>query len=157
MATTKKAPKKKPVAKKKSVTVKLTGLSINNALKGNKFWLDKDSVDAKIIQKATAAGYVRRNSHTQAEWTTKGAFKFFTAAQLERNGLKKPTKTKTAPKLVWKKLPEGGEYAGYKLGTIRRYKGKYSYSTAFNTTYNANGLADAKKKIDSYTAKTIGK
>jgi hypothetical protein len=63
---------------------------------------------------------------------------------------KKTTKTKSI-KLIWKALPDGGQYAPYKLGTIRRFKGKYSYSTSYNNAFSASSLAVAKKKIDIYT------
>lgn len=62
---------------------------------------------------------------------------------------------KKAAKITWKKSPHGGEYGNYKLGTIRRYKGDYSYSTAFDNAYNAKNLADAKKKIDLFTEKKL--
>lgn len=66
------------------------------------------------------------------------------------------TDKKAAPALVWKKLPEGGEYAAYKLGTIRRFKGYYSYSTAYNNAFDAKDLAEAKRKIDQFTRKKTG-
>ena len=53
--------------------------------------------------------------------------------------------------LIWKKHPDGGEYANYKLGILFRYKGAYSYKTSYNKYYNAESLAQAKKKIDQYT------
>jgi|GEM_PF-3000103 len=59
--------------------------------------------------------------------------------------------------LTWKKHPDGGHYASYKLGIIMRYKGKYSYKTSYQYCYNAKNLAEAKSKIDQYTFKKTGK
>lgn len=51
----------------------LTAHLIQTALNGNQFWMDKESLDFKVIEEATSLGYVRRNSHTQAEWTSQEA------------------------------------------------------------------------------------
>jgi hypothetical protein len=48
---------------------------IDNAMKGNDFWLKPDSLSACIVAHATRAGYVRRISHTQIEWTHEGLAK----------------------------------------------------------------------------------
>lgn len=63
--------------------------------------------------------------------------------------------------LVWHNHPHGGQYASYKLGTIFRYhpkgqKGyKYWYMLAFNKSFNAKTLAEAKKRISEYSDKRI--
>lgn len=44
---------------------------IQSALTGDNFWLRPESVEAKIINWATAEGYVLRLSHTQAQWDEK--------------------------------------------------------------------------------------
>lgn len=54
--------------------------------------------------------------------------------------------------LVWGEHQFGGQYAGYKLGTIVRYKGKYSIKiTHIPIVLHAKSLKDAKDKIDKYT------
>lgn len=62
------------------------------------------------------------------------------------------TPKKTVKKtLIWKKHPDGGEYASYKLGAIFRYKGKYKYRTSYKYVFNAKSLVEAKRKIDVYS------
>ena len=58
--------------KNKGGEIELTLEEVDQALKGNKYWLDSNSKEAKIIEEATKKGYVLRTSHTQAEWTEKG-------------------------------------------------------------------------------------
>jgi hypothetical protein len=60
-------------------------------------------------------------------------------------------KKKPSNVLTWNSHPDGGHYAHYKLGTIFRYKGTYSYKTSYNKYFNAESLAQAKKMIDQYT------
>lgn len=59
--------------------------------------------------------------------------------------------------LIWKKHPDVGEYAVYKLGAIFRNKGKYSYRTSYKYHFNAKSLAEAKRKIDVYTKEMYAK
>jgi hypothetical protein len=58
-------------------------------------------------------------------------------------------------KLVWKKHPEGGYYANYKLGTITKFNDikstYYNVKLGYNDVRMASNLIDAKKKIDLYT------
>lgn len=56
-------------------TFQFTPQQIQEALKDNNynFWMKPESIEAQIIKAATEAGYVRRVSHTQAEWTEAGA------------------------------------------------------------------------------------
>ncbi len=54
--------------------VKLTLKSIDEAMKGG-FFLDENKL--QILHAAEKEGYVLRPSHTQVEWTEKGAKKFF--------------------------------------------------------------------------------
>jgi hypothetical protein len=54
--------------------------------------------------------------------------------------------------LVWRKYPYGGHYAGYKLGAIVRYQGKYTITITYKQlVLHAKSLKDAKDKIDKYT------
>lgn len=46
--------------------------SIQMALSQHYFWMYPNSIDAKIIEKATKEGLVNRISHTQAEWDEEG-------------------------------------------------------------------------------------
>lgn len=52
--------------------MELTLTNIQNALKGNQFWMNPNSEEAKIINEATKEGFVNINSHTQAEWNSNG-------------------------------------------------------------------------------------
>lgn len=92
--------------------IKLSSLKISDALKGSDFWMKPDSRDAKIINEATKLGYVRRLSHTQAEWTDEGAkhFGFYTKpGQLPV--IKKPaTKKPENPKAEKKAEPLKQDY-----------------------------------------------
>lgn len=61
-------------------------------------------------------------------------------------------KAVSKPKLVWKKSPNGGEIASYRLGIIKRINGKYSIlivSRRFEL--KVSGLKQAKEVIDAYT------
>jgi hypothetical protein len=54
--------------------------------------------------------------------------------------------------LVWREYPHGGQYAGYKLGTIVRYRGKYMIIITYKRiAINCKSLQDAKARIDKYT------
>lgn len=55
--------------------ITLTVTLINEAMKGNAFWLDSTSREAWIIARATTLGYVKRLSHTQVQWTDEGLAK----------------------------------------------------------------------------------
>lgn len=58
--------------------------------------------------------------------------------------------------LVWRKHPDGWQYAHYKMGSILRYKGKYNVKLYFNDPMiHASSLKDAKAKIDKYTEKRL--
>lgn len=46
----------------------LTVQNIQEAMKGDNFWLVPDSTEAEIIKEATEKGYVVRLSHTQVQW-----------------------------------------------------------------------------------------
>lgn len=50
----------------------LTVQTIDDAMKGNAFWLEPNSDAARIVIAATRAGYVKRLSHTQVQWTEEG-------------------------------------------------------------------------------------
>lgn len=92
--------------------IKLSSLRISDALRGNDFWMKPDSRDAKIINEATKLGYVRRLSHTQAEWTDEGAkhFGFYTKPG-ETPVIKKPaSKAPIAPKEENKPEPSKQDY-----------------------------------------------
>ena len=61
-------------------------------------------------------------------------------------------KKKPSPKLVWKKHPNGWDYANYKLGVIKRHKGKYSAIVSYKRIeILALSLKMAKEIIDAYT------
>jgi hypothetical protein len=53
----------------------LTIDSIGAAMKGNAWWLEPESSDARTITRALSADYLRRSSHTQIEWTEAGLAK----------------------------------------------------------------------------------
>lgn len=53
----------------------LTVNAIDAAMKGNAFWLDAGSEQARIVGEATRRGFIRRASHTQVEWTEAGLAK----------------------------------------------------------------------------------
>jgi hypothetical protein len=60
--------------------------------------------------------------------------------------------------LVWRKHPYGGHYAGYKMGTILRYKGTYSIILDYKgIPSGASSLIDAKARIDKHTDAIIRK
>lgn len=53
----------------------LTVQNIQEAMKGDNFWLVPDSTEAEIIKEATEKGYVVRLSHTQVQWKDEEAIK----------------------------------------------------------------------------------
>lgn len=53
----------------------LTVETITEAMKGNGFWLDGESDAAKVVAEATRRGFIKRLSHTQAQWTEAGLAK----------------------------------------------------------------------------------
>lgn len=53
----------------------LTVTSVDEAMKGNDFWLHPTSDAARIVEDATRRGFIRRMSHTQVEWTEVGLAK----------------------------------------------------------------------------------
>lgn len=69
-------------------TFQFTPDRVQDALNGSDFWLHQDCIEALIIQKATEAGYIRRISHTQAEWTDEGE-KWFKEVAAETTRIEK--------------------------------------------------------------------
>lgn len=49
--------------------------AVQQAMKGNAWWLEPGSEAARTIGAAVSAGYLRRFSHTQIEWTEAGVAK----------------------------------------------------------------------------------
>lgn len=52
--------------------MKLTVNTIDDAMRGNAFWLNPNSEAAAIVEEAARLGYIRRISHTQVEWKEEG-------------------------------------------------------------------------------------
>lgn len=68
----------------------------------------------------------------------------------------KPKKTiaSSIEDIVWIDNPDGGQYANYKLGTIKRVDDSKDFTVKFGVnepSKNAISIEDAKKKIDEYT------
>ena len=57
------------------MTANLTVETITKAMKGNDFWLNRESDAAKVVEEATRRGFIKRLSHTQAQWTEAGLAK----------------------------------------------------------------------------------
>ena len=57
------------------MTTTLTVESISAAMKGADFWLNPDSEASSIVSEATRRGFIKRLSHTQAQWTEAGLTK----------------------------------------------------------------------------------
>lgn len=56
----------------KASKIQLSLSNIDNALKSNEPYFHMNETMLAIIEEATESGYVRRLSHTQAEWTEDG-------------------------------------------------------------------------------------
>lgn len=57
------------------MTPNLTVETITEAMKGNDFWMNGESDAAKVVAEAARRGFIKRLSHTQAQWTEAGLTK----------------------------------------------------------------------------------
>ncbi len=98
--------------------------SIDKAMKGDNFWLDSDSLESYIVQRATALNYINRISHTQVEWTEKSLAK----ARKELDGIEEEVKPEPEEEIIYQ-----NDINRFEVGKV--YSHGYIGDSSLKTSY----------------------